>query len=121
MCRCFEDKKYIFISWMPYVTQAGVALGLASLVANQFPSWGEQFATIVIGIIVLNQIIGPPLFKFALSKVGEDRRRAKFAFDGIRDVVIFGFESQSVSLANQLISKKWKVQIVSLMEKGSVN
>jgi Trk K+ transport system NAD-binding subunit len=114
-----DPSRMINVGWMPYITQAGVALGLATLVSNQFPTWGPQFATIMIGIIVLNQIVGPPLFKMALFRVGEDKSRGEFKFDGIRDAVIFGYESQSIALAQQLMSKQWKVKMVSLMEEGS--
>lgn len=115
-----DPMRFVNVGWMPYVTQAGVALGLTALVSNQFPDWGPAFATVMIGIIVLNQIFGPPLFKYALRKVGEDKTRAKFQTDGIRDAIIFGFESQTVALANQLMSNNWKVQIVTLMEKESI-
>lgn len=113
--------RFINVGWMPYVTQAGVALGLTALVSNQFPEWGPEFATIMIGIIVLNQIVGPPLFKYALRKIGEDKTRAKFQTDGIRDAIIFGFESQSVALARQLMTNNWEVQMVTLMKKGSID
>ncbi|MCK5678098.1 MAG: cation:proton antiporter, partial [Flavobacteriaceae bacterium] len=32
-----DPKKYTFISWMPYLTQAGVALGLATIISEEFP------------------------------------------------------------------------------------
>lgn len=48
------------ISWMPYVTQAGVGLGLATIVESAYPIWGNAFATLVIGVIVINQVVGPP-------------------------------------------------------------
>lgn len=115
-----DPMRFVNVGWMPYITQAGVALGLTSLVSSQFPDWGPEFATIMIGIIVLNQIVGPPLFKHALRKLGEDKTKAKFETDGIRDAIIFGFESQSVALAKQLMSNNWKVQIVTLMDKGSI-
>jgi Trk K+ transport system NAD-binding subunit/Kef-type K+ transport system membrane component KefB len=114
-----DPAKLIHVGWMPYITQAGVALGLTALIANQFPSWGTSFATIIIGIIVLNQIVGPPLFKWALFKVGEDKSRAAFKFDGVRDAIIFGYESQSLALANELMNKHWQVKLVTLMEEGS--
>ena len=110
---------YIHVSWMPYVTQAGVALGLATLVSNEFSSWGPAFATMVIAIIVLNQMIGPPLFKFSLTKVGENRNRASFKSDGTRDAIIFGYENQSVSLAKQLIDNGWNVLIATRKPEGS--
>ncbi|NOX35614.1 MAG: cation:proton antiporter [Deltaproteobacteria bacterium] len=60
------------ISWMAYITQAGVGLGLAKEVVVEFPEWGPSFAAIIISIIVLNQIIGPPLFKYAIKFMKED-------------------------------------------------
>lgn len=115
-----DPMKFNHLGWMPYITQAGVALGLATVVANEFPGWGEQFATVIIALIVINQFIGPPLFKWAIYQVGEDRSRAPVPeFDGIRDAIIVGYESQSVALANQLMENGWEVQIATKKEKGS--
>jgi len=58
-------------AWMAYVTQAGVALGLAKKVNGQFPAWGSDFATLIVAMVVINQIMGPPLFKHALQSLGE--------------------------------------------------
>jgi Trk K+ transport system NAD-binding subunit len=105
------------ISWMPYVTQAGVGLGLATVVASTFPEWGTEFATIVISVIVLNQIVGPPLFKWAINIVGEGHTRADTPeFDGVRDAIIFGLEPQSVALARQLTENGWLVKIATLKQ-----
>lgn len=104
------------LAWMPYVTQAGVGLGLATVVAATFPEWGVEFSTIVISVIVVNQIVGPPLFKWAINKVKEGHTRANTpAFDGIKDAIIFGFESQSVALARQLQEAGWEVKIATLV------
>ena len=116
-----DPMKFNHLGWMPYVTQAGVALGLATVVANEFPGWGEQFATVIIALIVINQFLGPPLFKWAIYQVGEDRTRAPVPeFDGIRDAIIVGFESQSVALAKQLLEHGWEVQIGTKKEEGSI-
>jgi Trk K+ transport system NAD-binding subunit/Kef-type K+ transport system membrane component KefB len=105
------------IAWMPYVTQAGVGLGLATVVASSFPEWGAEFATIVISVIVLNQIVGPPLFKWAINIVGEGHTRAATPeFDGIRDAIIFGLEPQSVALARQLKENGWQVKVATLKD-----
>ncbi len=110
-----DDKKYIPIAWMPFLTQAGVALGLATIIAKEFPTWGHEFETIVIAIIVINQLVGPPLFKYALNYVKETHLRAKVPdFDGTRDAVIFGIENQSIALATQLEKHKWNTRIVCL-------
>lgn len=102
------------IGWMPYVTQAGVGLGLATIVANTFPAWGNEFATIVIAVIVLNQFVGPPLFKWSINLVGESRLKANVPhFDGVRDALIIGMESQSVALARQLKEHGWEAEIAT--------
>lgn len=107
------------LSWMAYVTQAGVGLGLAKEVAVEFPTWGDGLATILIAVIVVNQMIGPPLFKWAIRRVGEDHERAEpHHFDGSNDVVIFGLEPQSVALAHQLESHGWGVRIAVMDEEG---
>lgn len=116
-----DPMKQNHIGWMPYVTQAGVGLGLATVVANEFPEWGPQFATVIIAVIVMNQFIGPPLFKWAIYRLGEDRSKGHgYEPDGIKDAIIFGLESQSVALANQLLSNGWEVQIATKLEKGSI-
>lgn len=55
--------------------QAGVAIALAVLVLNDFPPWGRVLGTILLGSIVVNELIGPVLFRFALAKAGEIRHR----------------------------------------------
>lgn len=105
--------KYNRIGWMPYVTQAGVALGLATIISKEFPEWGPQFATAVIGLIVVNQILGPPLFKWAINLVGEAHQKATFGEENDRDAIIFGLESQSLALARQLQEHGWSVKIAT--------
>ncbi len=112
-----DDKRFRFISWMPYVTQAGVALGLTTLIAAEFPDWGYEFQTIIIAIIVINQLVGPPLFKFAINYVGESHLKHKpHDYDGIREAVIFGLESQSIALAMTLKQHGWVPKIISVSE-----
>ena len=107
------------VGWMPYVTQAGVALGLTTVVASEFPDWGPAFSTAIVALIVINQMIGPPLFKYAIFKLGEDRIRGKgLEEDGINNAMIFGFESQSLALARQLKNNGWNAQITTLQKKG---
>ncbi len=101
--------------WMVFVTQAGVALGLAKEVAVEFPGWGDTFATTIIAMVVINEIVGPILFKLALNRVGESHLRADTApFDGVRDAIILGLTPQSVTLAQQLKSHQWQVRLAAL-------
>lgn len=100
--------------WMVFVTQAGVALGLAKEVAVEFPGWGDSFATTIIAMVVLNEIFGPILFKFALNKMGETHVQAEPApFDGVRDAIILGLTPQSISLARQLKNHHWQVRLAA--------
>lgn len=101
------------IGWMPFVTQAGVGLGLATQVALEFPAWGTEFASIIVAVIVLNQFIGPPLFKWALIKVGESHIPTRAPdYDGVRDVFIFGADNQGWALARQLMGQGWNAEII---------
>jgi Trk K+ transport system NAD-binding subunit/Kef-type K+ transport system membrane component KefB len=103
------------IAWMPYVTQAGVALGLVTIVADAYPKWGAEFETILIAVIVLNELFGPTLFKWSINKMGESHVKAEIPeFDGIREALIFGLESQSLALAKTLQEHNWLVTIATL-------
>lgn len=117
---------YRHINWMPYVTQAGVGLGLATLIAHEYNTalnpWGAEFETIIVGVIVINQVVGPPLFKFALQKVKETHEKAETpVFDGKNDAIIFGFEPMSLALARQLKSKGWGVKIAALKNADQID
>jgi len=112
--------RYIKISWMPYITQAGVSLGLVTVVATEYTDWGAEFLVLMISVIVLNQMVGPPMLKWAIGFAGEDHSRARGTKDIRRKVVIFGFEDQSLALARQLADHDWVVTIATL-SKGIPN
>lgn len=57
--------------WMGLVSQAGVTLGLATIAATEFPGWGEQVRTLVVGLTGLHVLVGPILLKAALARAGE--------------------------------------------------
>lgn len=61
-------KKYLGLTLLP---QAGVAIGMASLVAARFPTLGAQVNTIVLAGVLVFELIGPLITKFALKKAGE--------------------------------------------------
>lgn len=97
-----------------FITQAGVSVGLAKEIAVEFPAWGPQLATLSIGVIVVNQIVGPPLLKWAINRVGESHTKAESPeFDGVRDALIFGVEGLSLALARQLEGQQWNVKLVT--------
>ena len=76
------DKPIIYKNtWLGFITQAGVSLGLLSEVGRRFPEYGVSIQTILIASITINQIIGPIAFKTVLKKVGEtekERLKSKY-------------------------------------------
>ncbi|MGD2154331.1 MAG: cation:proton antiporter [Gemmatimonadales bacterium] len=59
-------------AWTGFLAQAGVTLTLATIVRERFAAWGgEEVAAIVIAMIAVNQLVGPPLFRFSLLRAGE--------------------------------------------------
>ena len=103
------------ISWMAFVTQAGIGLGLAREVAVEFPFWGETFTAMMIAVIVLNQLVGLPLFKWALHLAGEAHVRAgRHDLRGSPVAFICGWEGQSRALARQLHGHGWIVKMIAL-------
>jgi len=57
--------------WLGLLSQSGVALSLAVIVAATFPGWGELYRDVLIGSIALFESVGPALFKWSLSRAGE--------------------------------------------------
>jgi hypothetical protein len=71
-------------AWMGFLPQAGVTLGLASIVARKFPDWGPEVKTIALAMIAMNQIVGPVAFRWALLRSGEaGRDKAAPAREGL--------------------------------------
>jgi len=116
-----DPRHYNQIGWMSYVTQAGVGLGLATQVGGEFSGWGAEFTTVIIAVIVLSQLAGPPLFKWAINQVGEGHSRGSTPeLEGPRHAIIFGLEGQSLALARQLQKHDWQVKIASRKKKIDV-
>jgi Kef-type K+ transport system membrane component KefB len=57
--------------WLGLISQAGVAIGLASILANAYPSRGGEMQTLVLSVIAINEIAGQILFSIALRRSGE--------------------------------------------------
>lgn len=58
-------------SWKGYLGQAGVSLGIASLVLRTYPSIGSMFYTIAVASVAINEVVGPVALKLLLVKAGE--------------------------------------------------
>lgn len=116
-----EPRNFNLTHWLTAVTMAGVGLGLAKEVDVEFSTWGGQFATLIIAVIVLSQLVGPPLFKWAINFIGEAHPRHDTPeFDGVNDAIIFGIDGQSIALAQQLHAHGWNVRVACL-DKAHLN
>ena len=58
-------------AWTGLVSQAGVALGLATIVADRLPVVGVAMQTLIVGVIAFNESVGPVLFRRGLDRAGE--------------------------------------------------
>lgn len=66
------EKKIRNLLGLGLVPQAGVALGLAILVRNEFKaSIGHSFLTTIVATTIIYEIIGPYFTKLAIKKAGE--------------------------------------------------
>jgi len=105
-----EDVKFKRWAGLGLVTQAGIALGLARETAVEFPdTLGGEFATLIIAVVVLNEIFGPLFLKFALRQVGEALLPS--GDGGGRSLLILGVEPSSIALARELTQRGWHVTL----------
>jgi hypothetical protein len=56
---------------MGLVSQAGVAIGLATVLAQVYPERGAEMRTLFLTTIAVNESLGPILFRTALGRSGE--------------------------------------------------
>jgi Kef-type K+ transport system membrane component KefB len=75
------DPQHGNAAWMGLVSQAGVTLGLTIIIAKEFPGWGESLQTLMVAMIALHEVVGPVLFKAALTRAGEVGRMDETARD----------------------------------------
>ena len=62
------ERRYV---WMGLLSQAGVAIGLATAVASVYPDLGPSVQALALALIPINELLGPVFFKRALSVSGE--------------------------------------------------
>lgn len=62
------ERRYV---WMGLVSQAGVAIGLAAIVADAYGELGGYLQALLLGLIAVNETVGPILFRRALDASGE--------------------------------------------------
>lgn len=68
-----EVARYAGFGLMP---QAGLALALALLFSKTFPEFGAEAAALTLGVVALNELVAPILYRWALVRSGEAGRLA---------------------------------------------
>ena len=59
-------------SWLGFIGQAGIAVGLATIIETSFPGeLSNKIRTILLATVVINEFIGPIFFKYLLVKAKE--------------------------------------------------
>lgn len=67
-------------AWFGLVPQAGLALALALVLQKTFPTFGDEAAVILFGVVGLNELIAPVILRSMLLKSGEAGQRAEAEF-----------------------------------------
>ena len=57
--------------------QAGLALALSLLFGRAFPEFGEEAAALTLGVVAINELVAPALYRIALVRAGEAGARLK--------------------------------------------
>ncbi len=57
--------------WTGLISQAGITLGLASVAAGEFPTWGGQVQMLLVALTAVDELVGPSLFRAGLARTGE--------------------------------------------------
>ncbi len=61
-------RKYLGFALLP---KAGVTIGLVLLASLKFPDFGDVMLSAVLASTIINELIAPPMVKYAISKAGE--------------------------------------------------
>ncbi len=73
-----EIQKYLGITLLP---QAGVALGMSAIVIQDFPADGVLVRNIVLFSVLVLELVGPVLTKWALTRSGDIKEKTTEGFD----------------------------------------
>ena len=67
------DERLGKYAWTGLVSQSGITLGFASVVAAEFPGWGTQIQLVLVGLIAIHELVGPIVFRQGLVRARESR------------------------------------------------
>jgi Kef-type K+ transport system membrane component KefB len=117
---CNMPEVYNRNGWMAIITKAGVALGLAKKVQMLYPGWGSEFATIIVAVVVISQIIGPICLRRVLINTGEARvSDTGEALKQVGHALIVGVSSEADILEEELRKSGWEVLRLLITRKAA--
>ena len=70
-------RKYLGLGLVP---QAGVAIGLTLLLANDFPNFTRIITPVILASVVVYEIFGPSFVKLAVSRAGEVNKAEDYLY-----------------------------------------
>lgn len=65
------EKRIRDYAFLGFISQAGITLGLATMVEKRFPVLGMGFKELAMAVIIFNILLGPFTLRFALKRTGE--------------------------------------------------
>lgn len=71
-----QARRWVGFGLLP---QAGLALALSMLFTKTFPSFGAEAGALTLGIVAINELVAPVLYRFALVRSGEAGANASAA------------------------------------------
>jgi len=61
-------------AWLGFISQAGVALGMVTILSRAFPTWGAELRTLFVAMVAVHELAGPVALQWALEHSGEAGR-----------------------------------------------
>jgi Kef-type K+ transport system membrane component KefB len=58
-------------AWLVLISQAGITIGLATVAAEAVPNLGASFASMIVAVVAVNELLGAALTKWAVTRAGE--------------------------------------------------
>mgnify|MGYP001187796560 CR=1 FL=1 len=88
------DRQTGYYVGLSLLAQAGVAIGLARTLSNDWGGGGKMIETVVLGSVIIFELIGPLAVRYGLVKAGEvpilsllQKKAQNNAFEGLHSVV----------------------------------
>lgn len=58
-------------AWMGFISQAGVTLGMVTILERSFPTWGAELKTLFVAMVAVHELVGPVALDWMLRRTGE--------------------------------------------------